>query len=357
MKKRITLKQIAKELDVSVSTVSKALSGSSEISEDTTQKIQAFAKLYKYRPNNIALSLKNRKTKTIGILIPEIVHHFFSTVIRGIERVANRRGYNVIVGLSNESFTKEIINMEMLANGSIDGFILSISKETLLKQDYHHFHATINQGIPIVMFDRVVSEVACDKVIVDDFNGAVKAVSKLIENNCKNIALITTMDYISVGKLRTQGYLEALEHHNIVPDTNMILKIDDSLNVEYHLELLEDEIAQFLKNNPKIDGVFAVNELYAVTAMKVAKKLGFDVPNDIQVIGFTDGVLSKHATPSLTTVSQHGQKMGEQAANLLIERLEAEDTQSEQYFSNNNEKRDFIKVVIETEIIERESTK
>ncbi|MGB5418784.1 LacI family DNA-binding transcriptional regulator, partial [Algibacter sp.] len=123
MKRKITLKQIAKELDVSVSTVSKALSNSKEISEDTTQKIQAFAKLYNYKPNNIALSLKNRKTKTIGILIPEIVHHFFSTVIRGIERVANRRGYNVIVGLSNESFTKEIINMEMLANGSIDGFI------------------------------------------------------------------------------------------------------------------------------------------------------------------------------------------------------------------------------------------
>ncbi|UKM64358.1 LacI family transcriptional regulator [Flavobacteriaceae bacterium GSB9] len=357
MKKKITLKQIAKELDVSVSTVSKALSGSKEISEDTTQKIKAFAKLYNYKPNNIALSLKNRKTKTVGILIPEIVHHFFSTVIRGIERVANRRGYNVIVGLSNESFSKEIINMEMLANGSIDGFILSISKETLLKQDYHHFHATINQGMPIVMFDRVVNEVDCDKVIVDDFNGAVKAVNKLIENGCKNIALVTTMDYVSVGKLRTQGYLQALENHNIVPDPNMILKIDDSLNVENHVELLETEIAQFIQTNSTIDGIFAVNELYAVTAMKVAKKLGYHVPDDIQVIGFTDGVLSKHSTPSLTTVSQHGQKMGEQAANLLIDRLEADDAESERYFSNNNQKRDFIKVVIETEIIERESTK
>lgn len=357
MKKKITLKQIAKELDVSVSTVSKALSNSKEISEDTTKKIQAFAKLYNYRPNNIALSLKNRKTKTIGILIPEIVHHFFSTVIRGIERVANRRGYNVIVGLSNESFTKEIINMEMLANGSIDGFILSISKETLLKQDYHHFNATINQGMPIVMFDRVVNEVECDKVIVDDFNGAVKAVKKLIEKSCKNIALITTMDYVSVGRLRTQGYLEALQNSGFEPDSNLILKIDDSLDVENHVEVLETEIAHFFKSNPKIDGVFAVNELYAVTAMKVARKLGLSIPDDMQVIGFTDGVLSKHATPSLTTVSQHGQKMGEQAANLLIERLEAEDAEAEKYFTNNDQKRDFIKVVIETEIIERESTK
>jgi LacI family transcriptional regulator len=357
MKRKITLKQIARELDVSISTVSKALSNSSEISEDTTQKIQAFAKLYNYRPNNIALSLKNRKTKTIGILIPEIVHHFFSTVIRGIERVANRRGYNVIVGLSNESFTKEIINMELLANGSIDGFILSISKETLLKQDYHHFNATINQGIPIVMFDRVVSEVDCDKVIVDDFKGAVNAVEMLIEKQCKNVALITTMDYVSVGRLRTQGYLEALENNKMVANSNLILKIDDSLDVENNLDVLETEIAHFLKSNDKIDGIFAVNELYAVSAMKVARKLGFKIPDDIQVIGFTDGVLSKHATPSLTTVSQHGQKIGEQAANLLIDRLEAEDAEIDQYLTNNTTKSDYIKMVIETEIIERESTK
>ncbi|MFD1163851.1 LacI family DNA-binding transcriptional regulator [Hwangdonia seohaensis] len=357
MKRKITLKQIARELDVSISTVSKALSGSKEISEETTQKIQAFAKFYNYKPNNIALSLKNRKTKTIGILIPEIVHHFFSTVIRGIERVANRRGYNVIVGLSNESFAKEIINMEMLANGSIDGFILSISKETLLKQDYHHFNATINQGMPIVMFDRVVNEVDCDKVIVDDFNGSVKAVKKLIENGCKNIALITTMDYVSVGRLRTQGYIEALEQNKIIAEPNLILKIDDSLDVENQFEGLEQEIEQFFKSNGNIDGVFAVNELYAVTAMKVARKLGLSIPEDVQVIGFTDGVLSKHATPSLTTVSQHGQKIGEQAANLLIDRLEASDTESPQYFKNGDKKSDFIKVVIETDIIERESTK
>ncbi|WP_242094393.1 LacI family DNA-binding transcriptional regulator [Aestuariivivens sediminicola] len=357
MKRKITLKQIAKELDVSVSTVSKALSGSKEISEDTTQKIQAFAKLYNYRPNNIALSLKNRKTKTIGILIPEIVHHFFSTVIRGIERIANRRGYNVIVGLSNESFTKEIINMEMLANGSIDGFILSISKETLLKQDYHHFNATINQGIPIVMFDRVVNEVECDKVIVDDFNGAVKAVKMLLDKGCKHIALITTVDYVSVGRLRTQGYLEALQLNKIEADPQLILKIEDSLNVDNHLEDLESEIEHFFKLNPAIDGVFAVNELYAVTAMKVARKLGRSIPDDVQVIGFTDGVLSKHATPSLSTVSQHGQKIGEQAANLLIDRLEAIETESTQYLGSADSKSDFIKVVIETEIIERESTK
>lgn len=348
MRRKITLKQIARELDVSISTVSKALKDSPEISEDTKQKIQAFAKLYNYRPNNIALSLKNRKTNTIGIIIPEIVHHFFSKVIRGVELVANQRGYNVIIGLSNESFSKEVINMEMLANGSIDGFIISISKETQQLQDYHHFNETMNQGMPIVMFDRVVSDINCDKVVVNDFNGAKRAVEKLIENKCENIALITTKDYVSVGKLRTQGYLDALQEHNITPEADLILKMGDTPDYEENLEILESEIEQLFKTNPKIDGVFAVNELYALYAMKVARKLGLDVPNNVQVIGFTDGVLSKHATPSLTTVSQHAQQMGEKAAHLLIDKLESENTDIEEQFQT---------VIITTDLVERASTK
>ncbi|MDY2587359.1 LacI family DNA-binding transcriptional regulator [Winogradskyella aquimaris] len=348
MKRKITLKQIARELEVSISTVSKALRNSPEISEDTKQKVQAFAKLYNYRPNNIALSLKNRKTNTIGIIIPEIVHHFFSKVIRGVELVANKRGYNVIIGLSNESFSKEVINMEMLANGSIDGFIISISKETQQLQDYHHFNETMSQGMPIVMFDRVVSDIKCDKVIVDDLNGAKNAVEKLIANGCKSIALITTKDYVSVGKLRTQGYLEALENYKIQPKAELILKIDDTLDYETHLEALEDEIEQLFKSNRHIDGIFAVNELYALTAMKVARKLGLEIPKDLQVIGFTDGVLSKHSTPGLTTVSQHAQQMGERAADLLIDKLENK---------IETEEEEFQTIVIETNLVERESTK
>lgn len=348
MKRKITLKQIARELDVSISTVSKALRNSAEISEDTKLKVQAFAKLYNYKPNNIALSLKNRKTNTIGIIIPEIVHHFFSNVISGVETIANKRGYNVIIGLSNESFSKEVINMEMLANGSIDGFILSISKETLQLQDYHHFNETISQGMPIVMFDRVVSEIKCDKVIVDDFNGAKKAVEKLIDNKCKSIALITTKDYVSVGKLRTQGYLEALQDHQITPQAELILKLDDTFDYDEHIDALEAEIETLFTTNNHIDGVFAVNELYALSAMKVARKLGFKIPEDIQVVGFSDGVLAKHATPSLTTVSQHAQQMGEKAADLLIDKLENE--------VSHDMEEEYQTVVIATDLIEREST-
>jgi len=260
--------------------------------------------------------------------------------------VANQRGYNVIIGLSNESFSKEVINMEMLANGSIDGFIISLSKETLQQQDYHHFNEIIGQGMPIVMFDRVVNAIECDKVIVNDMEGAKNAVEKLIANGCKHIGLITTKDYVSVGRLRTQGYLEALKEHNQDLESNLILKLDDSIDYEANPDVLEAEINNLFSSNETIDGIFAVNELYALSAMKVATRLGYSIPDDIQVIGFTDGVLSKHATPTLSTVSQHAQQMGEKAANLLIDRLE-----------ENDDDETYITAVIASELVERESTK
>ncbi len=338
MKKKVTLKQIAKELDVSISTVSKSLRDSPEISEDTRLKVQAFAKLYNYKPNLIALSLKNKKTKTIGIIIPEIVHHFFATVISGIEHIANENGYNVIVCLSDESFDKEVINMEMLANGSIDGFILSLSKETQQKRDFHHIIEVINQGMPVVMFDRVTNDVLCDKVIIDDSLAAYQAVESLINNGMKRIGLITTVDYVSVGKLRTDGYIKALSSNGIAIDEKLIMKIEDIDNCSTQIERLLKDC--------KLDSVFAVNELFAVTAIKVAKKLKLRVPEDIAVIGFTDGIISTYSSPSITTVSQNGIKMGNQAAQMLINRLESEDEENEQYITE----------VIETHLVQREST-
>lgn len=346
MKQKPTLKLIAKELDVSVSTVSKALRDSKEIGKETKEKVKAFAKLYNYRPNNIALSLKNRKTQTLGVIIPEIVHHFFTTVISGIESYSNEHGYNVIVGLSNESFKKEVINLDTLANGSIDGFILSVAKETLSIGDYHHLHETIDQGIPIVMFDRVLEDIDCDKVIVDDVNTSQLAVQKLIDNGCKNIGIISTKDYVSVGRLRTEGYLKALELNQKNVNLSYILKIHDEFSSEDNLEALEDQILNYLSKNKDLDAIFAVNELYAVTAMKVARKLGLDIPHDIQVIGFTDGVLSKHAYPPLTTVSQNGFEMGRTAAKLLINRLEKDREEIER----------FETVIVDTDIIERDTT-
>ena len=339
MKRKITLKQIAKELDVSISTVSKSLRNSPEIGEETRLKVQAFAKFYNYKPNNIALSLKNRKTKTIGIIIPEIVHHFFSTVINGIEQVANENGYSVIICLSDDSFDKEVLNMEMLANGSIDGFIMSLSKETQFRGDFHHITEVINQGMPVVMFDRVTNDILCDKVIIDDQYAAYEAVQSLIDKGRKKIALVTTVDYVSVGKLRTDGYIKALLDNGISFDENLIIKIEDIDTCEITIgKLLEDKA---------IDAVFAVNELFAVTIIKTANKIGLNVPKDLAVIAFTDGMISKYSTPTITTVSQNGIKMGNKSAKMLIERLESEENEEDENYKTE---------IIETHLIEREST-
>ena len=339
MKRKITLKQIAKELDVSISTVSKSLRNSPEIGEETRLKVQAFAKFYNYKPNNIALSLKNRKTKTIGIIIPEIVHHFFSTVINGIEQVANENGYSVIICLSDDSFDKEVLNMEMLANGSIDGFIMSLSKETQFRGDFHHITEVINQGMPVVMFDRVTNDILCDKVIIDDQSAAYEAVQSLIDKGRKKIALVTTVDYVSVGKLRTDGYIKALLDNGISFDENLIIKIEDIDTCEITIgKLLEDKA---------IDAVFAVNELFAVTIIKTANKIGLNVPKDLAVIAFTDGMISKYSTPTIATVSQNGIKMGIKSAKMLIERLESEENEEDENYKTE---------IIETHLIEREST-
>ena len=339
MRRKVTLKQIAKELDVSISTVSKSLRDSSEISEDTRLKVQAFAKLYNYKPNNIALSLKNKKTKTIGIIIPEIVHHFFATVISGIEQVANECGYNVIVCLSDESFDKEVINMEMLANGSTDGFIMSLSKETQQKKDFHHLQEVINQGMPVVLFDRISNDIMCDKVIIDDQLAAYEATNFLISKGLKKIALLTTVDYVSVGKLRTDGYLNVLHDHGIEVEENLIIRIEDT-------EHCDEKINELLENQ-SIDAILAVNELFAVTALKLAMSKGIKIPEDLSVVAFTDGIISKYSTPTITTISQNGIKMRRKAAEMLINRLELEDEDDEHYRTE----------IIETNLIIRESTK
>ena len=345
MKKKITLKQLATELGVSVSTVSKSLNNSTEISQETRERIQAFAKFYNYRPNNIALSLKNKKTKTIGVIIPEVVHHFFAMVVRGVEQVAVKRGYNVLISLSNESFEKEVINMETFADSLIGGFIISPSKETLKKQDYHHIHQTMEEGMPVVLFDRTVPEINCDKVIVNDAQVALLATQHLLDKDKKNILLLTTEDYISVGRLRTQGYIKALKLAGIPLDNKLIIKTEDSKRSDIILPALENELKTALKESPEIDAILAVNEIYAAAAMRVIRELELNIPKDIALICFTDGVISKYAKPPLTKVNQHGTQIGIEAANLLIDRLEHE-----------NMSETPITKVVACEIVERFST-
>ncbi|MCC4212277.1 LacI family DNA-binding transcriptional regulator [Leeuwenhoekiella parthenopeia] len=338
MKRKITLKDIAKELDVSISTVSKSLKNNPEIGEDTRQKVQAFAKLYNYKPNNIAVSLLNQRTKHIALIIPEITHDFFTTVLKGVEEVAHQRGYNVLVCVSNESFEKEVLSMEMFAQGGIvDGFIISLSKETQLKDDYKHLVEVENQGMPLVMIDRVTDKVISDKVIVDDMRGAYTAVSHLVEKGCRRIALITTQDHISVGYLRKEGYKKALADHDLAVADALIVTVD-------HVDEAEDKIRQ-LVTNETFDAVLGVNEIFAVIAMKLLQEAGKRIPDEVAIIGFSDGKLLKYATPSITAVDQHGVEIGKAAAGMLIERLESDVTEE-----------NFRTTVITTSLVERDST-
>ena len=336
LKQKITLKHIAKELDVSISTVSKALKNSEEISRDTKERIQAFAKLYNYKPNNIAISLKNKRTKNIGVIIPDIVHHFFTTVVRGIEKYANAQGYNVIVCLSDESFDKEVINMEMLANGSIDGFIMSLSAGTEKKKDFNHLKEVTEQGIPLVLFDRVTNEIRCDKVVIDDILGAYLATEKLLKEGRKKIALLTTEDFFSVSKNRNLGYEKALRDFGLVVEEKYILRLP-------FMDIDEEKISDFL-NSIVPDAVLSVNEIFGIHCMRVLQRKGLKVPEDVSIIGFTDGLLARHANPSITSIAQHGEKMGETAAKMLIERVEREDESN------------YRTEIIQPTIITREST-
>ena len=340
MKTKATLKQIAKELGVSVSTVSKALSDSSEISEGTKIKIKEFAALKNYKPNSIAKNLKNQRTNTIGVIIPNILNPFFAKVFSGIEKRALERGYNVITGISNESQKKEEQVMEMLNNGTIDGFIISLSEETQYKKKYSHIKEILNSGTPIVMFDRVADEIKCDKVIVDDLDSAFDATNHLIKIGCRKIALLSTIDNISVGQLRLKGFKKAIKSKNQVLD-------EDLLIIESDIDVLKSKLDKLLNAN-KIDAVFALNEVATTTAFRLALKKGIKIPEEINFIGFADGVWSKRLIPSLSTVSQHAPEIGKNAADLLIDRLEDK---------SKKEIPEYKTVVIKTELRQRESTK
>lgn len=337
MKSKATLKQIAKELGVSVSTVSKALNDSPEISEPTKNRVQEYAKLKNYKPNVIGLSLKNRRTKTIGVIIPNILNSFFAKVFSGIEKVADEKGYKVITCISNESLEKEINALEMLSNGTIDGFILSVAEESQKAQEYNHFKNIINEGTPIVMFDRIADEVNCDKVIVDDFESAVNATEHLIKSGCRKIALLSAIDNLSVGKLRAKGFYKAIENKGVKVDENLVILTNN--NEEFNKKIA----GFFIKNKP--DGVFALDEHASVTAMKLGIQNGYKIPKDLSIIGFADGVWSRRLTPSLSTVSQHGPEIGEVAANLLIDKLE-----------KKSESNKFETHVVKTELRHRDST-
>jgi LacI family transcriptional regulator len=338
MNKRITIKQIAKALHVSISTVSKALNDSYEISDETKKKIQAYAKEHKYKPNTLALSLQNKKTKTIGIIIPNILTYYFARVLRGIEKVATEKGYNIITCITNESHKKEVHTMEMLSNGAIDGFIACLSKETLKIEKFDHFHDILQEGTPIVLYDRVHKDIECDKVVTDNIKSAYKATRFLMRSNCENIALISSTSSLNVSQFRMQGYLKALTKYGVKPNENLIVSQDSEDN-------LKERINTMVATN-KVDGIFTIDEISAALTTQVLNKRNIKIPEEISIIGFTNGILSRYSTPPLTSVNRFAHTTGEIAAKRLIEKIE-----------EKIDFHDFKTEIVRTELVERDSTK
>lgn len=336
--KKLKLKEIAAHFNVSISTVSKAIRDSHEISEQLRTKIQDFAKENHYKPNKVALSLLSKSTKTIGVVIPNILNYFFIQVLYGIEKVANDRGYSIISCISNQSLEKEAMTLELLSTGSVDGLIISsVANESQFQNHADHLKELTDNQIPLVMFDRVTDLIECDKVIVDDFEAGYKATKYFIETGCRTIAIVTPIDHSNIGRLRIEGYKKALEEKNIPYDEKLVIPIDTKDDLEL--------IMSFLLNYKKIEGIMALDEITAVKTMSIVKSRGYHVPNDISIIGFTNGALSRYVTPALTMVSQHGMYIGETVADILIDRIE-----------NENSGLPYETKVVKTSLIVREST-
>ncbi|MGQ1889041.1 LacI family DNA-binding transcriptional regulator [Thermophagus sp. OGC60D27] len=313
----ITLKDIARILELSPSTVSRALKDHPDINEETKRLVKTFAKKVNYRPNALALSLRRQKTNTIGLIIPEIVHHFFSSVISGIEDLAYGEGYNVMICQSNENYQREVIDTQALVDHRVDGILVSVSKTT---KDFTHLKKAHENGIPMVFFDRVCEEINTDRVITDDFKGAHIATSHLIERGCKKILHLSAPQHLIIGSQRTEGYKQALKDNNIPVNDEFIVKCDTR---EYVFSLQEHLIK--LISDQKIDGIFAVNDSTAIAAMQILQTAGWDIPSQIKVVGFGDGPNAEIAYPPLTTVEQKGYETGREAMRLLLQRLENKD--------------------------------
>ncbi|MEW5844930.1 MAG: LacI family DNA-binding transcriptional regulator [Bacteroidota bacterium] len=308
---QVTIKDIARELGISPSTVSRALKDHPDISQETKRLVNELAAKYNYKPNIIALSLRNQRSNVIGVIIPEIVHYFFSSVISGIEEVANEHGYSVMISQSAEDYSREVAACETFLNGIIDGLLVSVSKET---SNYDHFHKFEEEGIPIVFFDRAVDEIQTDKVIIDDFDGAYQATEHLIVQGRRKIVHFAGPQNRLIGQNRLNGYLKAMRDNGVVIDERLIIHCDT-----FQSALVETQ--KLIESGLKFDSIFTVNDFTAAGAMKVLLRNGYKVPSDVAVVGFGDDQTSLMVEPTLTTVNQPGFEMGKKAMEQLIRRI------------------------------------
>lgn len=310
-----TIKDIARELNVSSSTVSRALKDYPGISSETKRKVKEVAERLNYRPNAIALSLRKSKSFTIAVIIPEVVHFFFSTIINGIEEVAYSRGYNVLLTQTNEKLDRERSSIDAMLSNQIDGFLVSFSKETT---EFSHFQKLLDQGFPIVFFDRKPDLPQSINVIVDDYQGAFEATAHLIEQGYKNIVHLAGPHNLKISVERERGYKDALIKYGIEVKPENIIECSIGTEVE------ANKIVSNLLNTQTIrpDAFFANNDMAAVGAMVAARNAGLNVPKDIGVVGFSNWQFSSMINPSLSSVAQPGYSMGKKATELLLDVIE-----------------------------------
>lgn len=311
----ITMKDIARELHVSVATVSRALKDSPRISKEQRDRIQTYAREHNFYPNVIGEALRLSKImpmKIIGVIIPEFIHYYFASILAGIEEEASARGYRIMVAQSDERYEREVQICDSFYKNKVCGIIVSQAKDTT---KYDHFQKLINSGVPLVFFDRICTGVDCSRVVVDDYMGAFTAVTHLIDTGCKRIAYYGSSMTMEIAKNRYNGYKDALLQHGLKLDESLIHICDNRASAEAITpNLLSKE------NRP--DAFFAINDDTAIGILYTAKRMGFRIPDDISICGFTNGNRAKACDPMLTTVEQRGTLVGEEAANILIGHVE-----------------------------------
>jgi len=335
----ITIKDIAKALNLSVSTVSKALRGSHEISEVTKKQVMAYAREHNYKPNPIAQSLKRGRSKSIGIIVCNIDNNFFSQAINGIESVARQKDYNVIITQSQESYEREVANSEHLSSRSVDGLIISLSAET---KKVDHLIKLNQKGLPMVFFDRVTDEIATHKVIANNYKGAYEATRHLLQQGFRRIAQITSSNSLSITFERLEGYKKALEDAGLKPDSKYIKFVQHGGMIPEETRQALTELLQ-LKNRP--DAIFTASDRLSTTTLSLLRKMEIAVPQEVALVGFTNSISADIFHPSLTSVVQPALEMGQQATELLIQLIEAKRPVTE-----------FKKRILDTELKIRDSS-
>lgn len=317
MYEAITIKDIAKALGLSTSTVSRALRGSYEISSETKKLVLEYAEKINYRPNPIALSLKERRSSSIGVVVCEIANTFFSQAINGIESIAYNKGYHVIISQSHESYEREMVNVQHLASRSVDGLLVSLSSET---KDIGHFMKLHEKGLPIVFFDRVTNEIVTHKVIVDNYKGSYDATVHLIKNGYKRIAHITSAPYLSITKERLDGYKNALSENGVAFNEKYVQFSNHGGMIA---EEIEETIDNLLKQKQKPDAIVTAGDRVTTCTLSILKKMNIKIPEDIAVVGFTNSSIPDIFDPPLTTIRQPAFEMGQVATELLIQLIES----------------------------------